>query len=978
MTNMNETRISVLMLLLLLACLPRSAAGEEAATAEKKTPDSVSAARKLFYAGEYEKALAAAAALPEEPAGIALRAEILIQTGRDREANTLLTAALKQRADHPLLLALRGETWRIVGAYAQAEADWTRATKDLHLEPQPGQMRALYDLARLYKTLGRRDMMYEAAYWFFDFYAQVENEDLTASQCRYIGAAAALADDCENGIKVAALGQKKDKNYLPALLDVAGMFLVKYQYADAQSEYGDALKMNPHHPEALTGMAAVAAHHRNLDEVMEKCNKALETNPRYVSALMMLAELEVVDEKLDKAHEYVGKVLTINPDEPQALLFKASLACLQEDKAAHETLSRHLARVYKRGELDEGQTLAAVSSIGLARLQLAVCDMLAGNYRIDDALSWARKAAKTDPENATAVAGYGIALMRQGQDEKALPILRQALQMDPYNVRVYNLVQLVKRNERYAVIETEHSRIRLFERDAPVLRPYMTQWAEEHLSRAESYYGYEVPGTVQLNMLKSHEDFAARVTGLPRLDANGATFGRFVALVSPAAAILRKSADNWSSVMLHELAHVVTLQGSRFRIPRWLTEGMSVHIEGWINPSWDPFFKTMMAHGEYPDLNDFNRHFNRPKHMYEVPAAYAAAGLFVRWFAEEFGEEKPPELVRLYGEGKTTEQVFQAAVGKSVAEMNRWLRQRLEPYAARVQTPIMEDPSAAAELEKTAAKDPQQRDAALKLLRIYRMTGNPHKARELAQKYVEGDGAPHPVRLEAAAMLGELAYMQGKAGDAKKHLETVLARDPSHARAHNLLGHILLKEGNATAAEAHFKAAIEHYPRYVGKEEVKPPYVMLVKLYQEQERADDELALLETYSDIRRDDPSAFRRLATLYRDRGENGRAVGAYMNLFAIDPYTAADHDACAELLETLGRADEAKREREIAAACRERDPDQVAQKPADAAGTDAKDDNAAKDDGPTEEKQPAAEAAEEPEDELDPNLRKLLEHL
>ena len=73
-------------------------------------------------------------------------------------------------------------------------------------------------------------------------------------------------------------------------------------------------------------------------------------------------------------------------------------------------------------------------------------------------------------------------------------------------------------------------------------------------------------------MFPKHDDFAVRTVGLPgMIGALGACFGRVVTLDSPKA---RPPGDfNWAPTLWHELAHVITLQLSKQRVPRWLTEG---------------------------------------------------------------------------------------------------------------------------------------------------------------------------------------------------------------------------------------------------------------------------------------------------------------------------------------------------------------------------------------------------------------------
>ena len=82
-----------------------------------------------------------------------------------------------------------------------------------------------------------------------------------------------------------------------------------------------------------------------------------------------------------------------------------------------------------------------------------------------------------------------------------------------------------------------------------------------------------------------HDDFAVRNLGLPgMIGALGACFGRVVTMDSPKA---RPPGEfSWQATLWHEIAHVITLQMSKQRVPRWLTEGISVYEEAQARPEW--------------------------------------------------------------------------------------------------------------------------------------------------------------------------------------------------------------------------------------------------------------------------------------------------------------------------------------------------------------------------------------------------------
>ena len=68
------------------------------------------------------------------------------------------------------------------------------------------------------------------------------------------------------------------------------------------------------------------------------------------------------------------------------------------------------------------------------------------------------------------------------------------------------------------------------------------------------------------------------------LGALGACFGRVVTIDSPKAR--PPGTFNWGETLWHEMAHVITLQLSNNRLPRWLSEGTSTYEERRARKEW--------------------------------------------------------------------------------------------------------------------------------------------------------------------------------------------------------------------------------------------------------------------------------------------------------------------------------------------------------------------------------------------------------
>ena len=93
----------------------------------------------------------------------------------------------------------------------------------------------------------------------------------------------------------------------------------------------------------------------------------------------------------------------------------------------------------------------------------------------------------------------------------------------------------------------------------------------------------KVEEPVIVEIFPAKKEFAVRTFGLPGADGFlGVCFGRVVTANSPASQ--GEHPSNWEAVLWHEYCHVVTLNKTHNKMPRWLSEGISVYEEGRARP----------------------------------------------------------------------------------------------------------------------------------------------------------------------------------------------------------------------------------------------------------------------------------------------------------------------------------------------------------------------------------------------------------
>src|SRR5206468_10985072 len=91
----------------------------------------------------------------------------------------------------------------------------------------------------------------------------------------------------------------------------------------------------------------------------------------------------------------------------------------------------------------------------------------------------------------------------------------------------------------------------------------------------------------------------------------------------------------------HEFCHVVTLQMTRNKMPRWLSEGISVYEELQANPIWGqrmtPQYREMILGKDFTPLSKLSAAFLTPKSDLHMQFAYYESALVVDYLIRSFG-----------------------------------------------------------------------------------------------------------------------------------------------------------------------------------------------------------------------------------------------------------------------------------------------------------------------------------------------------
>src|SRR5438067_5486867 len=267
---------------------------------------------------------------------------------------------------------------------------------------------------------------------------------------------------------------------------------------------------------------------------------------------------------------------------------------------------------------------------------------------------------------------------RPSVSPSARTALEASFKADPYNTLTYNLLQMMDRLDQFVTVRDGDLILRMHKDEAPVLQEYAVALAHQALNTMSARYEFAPRGPILIEIFPRHDDFAVRTLGLPgMIGALGVCFGRVVTMDSPKA---RPPGDfQWEATLWHELGHVITLQMSNQRVPRWLTEGISEYEEQRARAEWrrdmDLMFAGLLNRGEALKLKDLNAAFQDPK---TISLAYYEGSLVVEHIITEYGQAGLNKLLRTFSQGLDTDAALKATFNLDFVRMQSGFDQMVE------------------------------------------------------------------------------------------------------------------------------------------------------------------------------------------------------------------------------------------------------------------------------------------------------------
>jgi cellulose synthase operon protein C len=883
--------------LLLLGCAgapPAPKAPPPHGEAPKSAEKCLEAAQQSIVRGDdaaAEKDLQALAAQGSAEARYVL-GKLLLLTGRPEEVLRLLP-----RAQAPQALLLRARAQHQTGEVEVALDTLAGATKD----PAPLLLGLEIRLAR--------------GTWLFERGQRKGAErELLAVVGAYDSPALASAPPAERALALAHIGRaahllgafqdanqafEEAEQVAPAsvvlLLWRAELFLEKYDAGHAREVLDEAAALEPKHPDVLFLRAALELEATlNVRLASDLAEQALARNPRHERARALLAGARLRDLDFVAAERILAEGLAQRPRDLDLLSVAAAVRFLAEDESGFQ------------------QRVEEVLGINplYARVFLVVSEYAEWEHRYADMERLLRRAARIDPADGAVRGRLGLTLVRSGSDSAGVIELRRAFELDPYDVRVLNTLELFETilPARYEEKHAGAFRFRLPKSEAALLMRYVpTLLGEAHEDMA-SRYGFVPRAPTLIEIYESREHFAVRTSGLPHIGIAGVCFGSKLATVSP-----KGSPANLGMTLWHELAHVFHIGLSKSRVPRWLTEGLAEWETARLDRGWsrelDPELWAALEDRRLPGFENMNRAFTQAERMEDIAVAYYASGRMAAFLVEHAGMQRTRDVLADLGERGLRPEALPQVLGEPMPELDRefgaWVRRDL----ARYQGQFVDGPRRLSleQAEQAGTVPGASRAARLELARAELESGRPGPAEKRLDAL-----ASEKLDAEVGYVLAQLYLATDRSDRGLRLLERVHEGGADGADLRLLAARLHLARQEAAEAARELERAGELDPRRAET------WALLAGIARQANDLARELAAVERWAALSEHDGAVHRRWLELVLQVGPTSESELLVQRALWADLSSQMTHRLAARVYERLGKMGEADFEWESALLC------------------------------------------------------------
>lgn len=552
---------------------------------------------------------------------------------------------------------LLAEILRIRGRHKEAHE-----SLDSVLRAQPKHLRARYLKGLLYRDRGQTNAADEAFRSMIDDWNDGRITD-EAEPLFYLAQAARFLGSERESSALFDEAVTKDPEFREANVAWGMLFLDRFGFRGAEKSFAEVLEQDPWHPDALNGMARLVLETTyRPDLVQDQLDGALETNNRHVPSLITRAIVEIDRRDFEKAQRTVDGLLHVNPNSVEAFSLAATVHWLRGDQKAFELMKRKVLALHPKYS-------------ALFRL---VARSAKHEHRYQDAIALLREALKIDPKDYKAMGELGLTYILVDDKKKGLEWLRKSSDGDSFNERVYTAIKLFEDDipTKHVEVRTKRFRYVFPKSEAKVLERFVPEFMEAAYADMAKRYRVEPVAPTSIEFYGDQAQVRIRAHGKLTLGKPGTCLGRVV--IAPTPSLMR---SNWAKVMWHELAHVFTIQGAKYRVPRWFMEGVAefetmTHQPRWRREREGDIWKMLQA-GQLPAISVLDQEFLYPEHR-RVATAYHLAALVIGYLVKEHGDGVIVRAIDTFAKGKSTAEMIRAITKKSVAQFDRDFAVHLE------------------------------------------------------------------------------------------------------------------------------------------------------------------------------------------------------------------------------------------------------------------------------------------------------------